>query len=160
MKIKYLFFIIFLLSTIPVFAKVANVNLQQMLKRSDVVVEGKVIEKQDVSIENQGFKLNNFSKFYIEKIYFGKVKTGQVIDIYGGSEFYADTSHWQKDKQYLLFLKKLKKIKNGFVDARMGRGTYTIEEKNGKKMIYTGISGREEWYEYEKFSKDIKELLK
>jgi hypothetical protein len=134
---------VILFSAMCAHAEIGGISFEEIVGRSDIVVEGQVIDQKNQTTEEGGFKFFRVTHLKVDKVFKGDVKENDTIEIYNGSNFFYDISVLDISQHYILCLKH---HQNGFRDAYYGRGQWLIDNSEGVTYTRDALKGEKRIY--------------
>lgn len=128
----------------PVNAEIGALSFVELVRQSDIIVEGEVTAQNNQTTTEGGFKFFRMSQVTISKVYKGDVQEGQAIPIYNGSDFFYDVSVLDINKRYVLCLKR---FQEGFIDTYYGRGQWVVDSTEGVTFVKDALNDEKRIYD-------------
>ena len=125
----------------PARGSIAQMEFREMVKKSEIIVEGRVTSQVDVAPpprldDTQAYRKE--SLFEIEHVLKGDVKPGQVVAVRSHRNFICDTCRLRVGEQYILMLTG---SGQGYVDINSGQGTWRILKLGARPFAVSSHSG-------------------
>jgi hypothetical protein len=151
--IKSLFLAIVFMTSLA-HAEIGSISFEEIVHRSDIIIEGEVIEQKNQTTQEGGFKFFRLAHLRVDKVYKGDVKEGETIEIYNGSDFFYDMSVLDINQRYIICLKH---HETGFRDAYYGRGQWLIDNREGAAFVRDTL--KEEKTNYDEFVTKLNDII-
>lgn len=107
-------------------ASYAHMSFWDLVEVSELIVEGKVTEQEEINKDVKDFGRHVYRKvstFEISRVHKGDIQVGDTVSVLSDCDFICSTNRLKDGVSYLLMLKRQS---DRYVDVNNGQGTYLI----------------------------------